>query len=268
MSKNMLPIYIQHLLDPIIQNNGFVNYTMEIKSGSKPGDGYNSEVLSIIIAEKSRDKKLKLISKACKDAKSFLFFNREVLFYTKLMPILHKFQNEANLSKTEQFSFPKCYAAIADDICTEYVILMEDICALGFHMWNKNQVTPIAHLRLVMIELGKFHGLSIAMKDLKPHEFTELKLSNDPFGTTSQTLMENIFYAFFDMAINVMKHEHHKNIIRDIKDNYGKYVKHCINSPTADHFLVLLHGKFFTNLFNDFDSVTFFVNWLILNTFR
>lgn len=246
MCTNDLPNYVEVLLKQIVQQNGFIDYSMQVKPGSRPGDGYNSKVLSVQIVENSSERKLDVVCKICNNANSYIFFNREVFFYNNLMPTLDNFQKDKKLSKTDQFlSHPKCYAAVADDIRKEYAIIMEDIRPLGFEMWDKTIITPITHLRVIMTELGKFHGLSIAMKDQKPHQFAQLKLTTDPFVTISQQYMQEIFYVYFDAAIKSLKIQKHQIMIHDIKQNYGLYVKHCVTSPTADHFLVLSHGIVF-----------------------
>lgn len=244
MCTNDLPNYVQVLLAQIVQQNGFINYSMEVRPGSRPGDGYNSKVLSVRIVEKTSERKLDIVCKTCNNANSYIFFNREVLFYNNLMPTLDDFQKEKQLSENDQFlSHPRCYASVADDIRKQYAIVMEDVRSSGFEMWDKTLITPITHLRLIMKELGKFHGLSIAMKDQKPHQFAQLKLNTDPFVTISDQYMQEIFYVYFDAAIKSLRIQEHKNMIHDIKQNYGQYVKHCITSRTTDHFLVLSHGN-------------------------
>lgn len=79
--------------------------------------------------------------------------------------------------KKDQFlSFPKCYATVANEDnedSEQYAVILEDLRPQGFKLWDKKKPTPIENARLVMRELGKFHGLSIAMKDQKPQEFSQ-----------------------------------------------------------------------------------------------
>lgn len=246
MDTKVLPSYIQVHLKQIIQENGFIDYSVHTKPGSKPGDGFNSDILGITISENSSGKRLDFVCKICRESNSYIFFEREVLFYNELMPILAKFQEEKNLSKHDQFlSYPKCYAAVADEDRNEHIVIMEDIRLQGFKMLDRAKITPIEIIRLNMREFGKLHGLSIAMKDQRPVEFAIVTRTADIYGTICQRFMEEIFHRHFDCTINSLRNENHKNIMRYIKNNYSSYVNKCINSKTSDHFLVLSHGKIY-----------------------
>lgn len=244
MSENIYLENISVLLEKIIQEIGFNDFSVHISPGSKPGDGFNSDLLSITIADNISDMKLNIVCKRCIDLNSSIFFKREVLFYNELMPLLIKFQDEKNLEKKYQFSsYSICYGATADDDRKHYVVIMEDIRVKGFEMRNRAEITPIENIRLVMSELGKFHGLSIAMKDQRPEQLKIFERASDIYGIVCDQLMHTTFYKHFDCSIKSLKNPNHQNIMRDIKNHYSSYVNNCINSKTSDKFLVLSHGK-------------------------
>lgn len=80
-----IPDYVQVILDRIVSENGFENYTIDIKQGSQIGDGFLSELSSIRITEKDGDKNLALMCKIAplsearrKEFFSKVVFDREV----------------------------------------------------------------------------------------------------------------------------------------------------------------------------------------------
>lgn len=244
MSEMKCPEYIQTLLDQIVRDNGFNNFSMHTKPGSKQCDGFNSDILSITVANNSSDKKLDIVCKTCNESNSCIFFKREISFYNELMPILAEFQREKNLLENDQFlSYPMCYAAVAHEDRKQYVIIMEDVRVQGFRMLNRDVLTPIENVRFVMREFGKFHGLSIAMKDQRPEQFATIKQTTDIFGIVGDQLMQQILHNHFDCTIKSLKNENHKKIMRDIKEHYSFHLNHCLNGETSDNFLVLSHGK-------------------------
>lgn len=253
MGSTLLPSYIQSLLDQIIEKNGIQNYSIEIKQGSQVGDGFMSELSCIKIKNNDNsEKNLEIVCKIAplnanrrKEFFSNLVFSRESYFYTKVMPAFVEFQSEKNVPTTNQFcAVPKCYAAISDDDTEQYVIMMEDLRPFGFKMWNKAKAAPIECMRLVMRELGKFHGLSIAMKDQKPKEFAEFKKLNDISQIFFQsTNMQGMFDASFDRAINALKNENHKDIMRSLKKNTLVHFQTCLNDEVTNRFGVVSHGK-------------------------
>lgn len=253
MSIIEIPKYVQVLLDQIIDENDFHNYSLEIKQGCQVGDGFLSELLSITIIENYSDKKLDIVCKIAplnknrrKEFFSNIVFDRETIFYNKLMPTFRKFQEEKNVPKEAQFrSYPKCYAALADDINEQYVIIMEDLRPQGFKMWNKAKAAPIQNIRLAMQEIGKFHGISYALKDQRPDEFAEFKklkdISRDFFQTSN---MQGMFDASFDRAIESLRNENHKDVLRSLKANTLAYFESCLNEEISGRFGVVCHGNF------------------------
>lgn len=255
MSGIVLPEYIQAILDEIIAENEFSDYSMEIKQGSETGDGFLSELSSITITENCSDKKLDLVCKIAplnrnrrKEFFSNIVFDRETTFYKKVMPRFAKFQDEKNVPKVDQFlSYPKCFAAVADDETEQYVIIMEDLRPQGFEMWNKAKPAHIENIRMTMQALGKFHGLSIAMKDQRPDEFAEFQKIKDISQLFFQSQnMQGMFDASFDRAIGSLRKEEHKNIMRELKTNTLGHFEACTKDEISSRFGVISHGEHFT----------------------
>lgn len=185
MSEKELPPSIQGLIDQICKENGFSDYSMEINPGLEVGDGYTSDILSVRICENGKEKSLNIMCKISPDNKDkALFakdaFGREIAFYEKVVLSFTKFQTEKNLSKEDQFlAFPKFYAVLTDDENLKYAIAMEDLRPQNFKLWSKAKPTSIENAKIAMRELGKFHGLSIAMKDQRSEEFSKLQQMRD-----------------------------------------------------------------------------------------
>lgn len=253
MSEIKLPGYIETMLDRIIDENGFSDYTMEIKRGSETGDGFLSELSSITILENGNtDKRLDLVCKIAplnknrrKEFFANIVFDRETTFYTKVAPTFAKFQDDKRIPTEDRFSsYPKCFAAISDDENEQYVIIMEDLRPQGFQMWNKAKPARIENLRLAMQELGKFHGLSIAMKDQRPDEFAEFQEIRDISQMFFQSQnMQTMFDASFDRAIGALRKEDHKDIMRTLKNHTLDHFEACINDETTNRFGVISHGN-------------------------
>lgn len=254
MDLGKIPDYLQEIFAKIAQENGFSDYLLEVNPGCKPGDGFLSELFRITISDNgNNNKKLELVCKMRSstennemDSFTVTAFKNEALFYGKIMPTFAKFQEEKNIPKDEHFrSLPKCYATLIDEERQRYVIVLEDLRPYGFRMWDKSKLTPIENLRLNMRELGKFHGLSIAMKDQKPNEFAIVKQAKDMLKVSFETeSITEMFKTIFDHTINSLKKEEHKNIMRNLKDNILNYVEDCLNAEKTDNLTVLCHGKF------------------------
>lgn len=256
MDVKSLPSYVYELLTKIAHENGFSGYSVYVNHCSQAGDGFTSELFRISISENKSEKKLDLVCKVApsseKHREEFVtdaLFKNEALFYNKLMPTLVKFQESKKLSKNDQFlAYPKCYGTIIDDENQRYVIILEDLRPLGFSMWNKAKPVPIEIVRLTMTELGKFHGLSFALKHQKPDEFTEFKQIRNVFREGLQR--ENIIGMFanvLEYAIQLLENEDHKTIMRHIKSNIVGYSEDCFDDKMSERFGILCHGDFWNN---------------------
>lgn len=259
MDVKNLPSYVYELLTKIAHENAFTGYSVHVNNCSLPGDGFASELFRITISETKTDKRLDLVCKVAPANKkrreeffSNVLFNNEALLYTKLMPTFAKFQENKNLSAHDQFlAYPKCYGTIIDDENERYVIILEDLRPLGFQMWNKAKPTPIENARLTMCELGKFHGLSFAMKDQRPDEFAEITQMRNIFREAFQTeKTRDMFINVLDYAILMLKNEEHKSIMIHVKNNITRYAENCFDDRASDRFGVLCHGLRFTQFFD------------------
>lgn len=254
MDSNKIPDYVKEIFANIAHENGFSDYALEVNAGCKPGDGYVSDIFCITLSNKeNHSQKLELVCKIApsnENNETDLFaataFRNEALFYAKIMPIFAKFQEEKHVPKEEQFrSFPKCFATLIDDERERYVIVLEDLRPYGFRMWDKAKLTPIENLSFTMRELGRFHGLSIALKDQNPEEFEVVKQATDMLKISFETeSIRDMFSGIFDNTIKSLKKEQHKDIMRNLKTNMVKYVETCLNEERTDGLAVLCHGKF------------------------
>lgn len=251
MSEIQLPKYVEEFLERIIAENDFSDYSKLIKSGSKEGDGMSSQLISVEISDHRQiDKKLDLVCKIEPENAFYrnelctnIVFHREAIIYNEILPLFVKFQMEKNIPKGHEFvSWAKCFVAQATD-SGESAIILEDLRSRGFKMWDKAKPSPIENTSLIMRELGKFHGLSFAIKDQRPDDFAKMKKLKDllrPLCQTKSTISE--FYATFDNAIQTIKNEDHKNILRDIKKNFFSHLEYCLNDEASNRFGVLCHG--------------------------
>lgn len=258
-----LPDYLIAILNTIAEKENLFNFTINTKPGSNVGDNFMGVLFSVVLEGKRRDKNknevvasLKLLCKLApsnpqrrKEFFSSLAFDREAYFYNNVSETFVHFQNEKGLASTDQFlSFPKCYAAIADDEKEQYVIVMEDLRPEGYEMWPKKKAVPFENISLVMKELAKFHSISFVMKDQRPKEFVKYKLLNDILIKFFESEnMKTMLDGAFDRAIKALRDPEHKKIYVDLKANTLKHFKLCLNDKLSEKFGVITHGDCWNN---------------------
>lgn len=222
MNSKELPEYAKKLLKRIAKENRFSDYLVQINDGSLPGDGFSSELFCVTMKERDSSKNLDLICKLAPSSKnhrkqfhSDVTFSSEVSLHNKFMPIFAKFQEEKLIPKRDQFlSYPKCYATLIDNENEHYSAICNRFGRSSnnwIKMWNKAKVSPVENVWLAMRDLGKFHGLSIALEDQRPQVFSEFKQMTDVFREHFKADgLRALFASTFDRVINSLKQENHR----------------------------------------------------------
>lgn len=264
MIEKMLTDYITQLLHKIAKNEGLVDYKIDTKSGSNHGDNFLGIMTAVTITgtkgqngqTKSQD--LHLICKCPpmnenrkKNFKSNLVFDREIFVYSKLLPAFVRFQREKGLSESESFlSFPKVYACETNKENDSYVLIMDDLRPKNYEMWPKEKIAPLDHQLYLMRELGKFHGISFAMKDQRPNEFDEYKQLKDTFSEIAlHGRLKSFMNRSIDRAADVLKNPVHKKMMQNFRNTYIDNVDEILNGESSKEFAIVGHGDCWNNNF-------------------
>lgn len=259
MNAAELPNFLKTILNEIVAKEGIFDYTIEVNAGCKKGDGMLSELLSVSICDKnveSSNKKLHLLCKLepanidrQRDFMTDLCFKREVNFYNKIVPILMSFQQGKLLNEIDQFNaFAKCYTAFKDQENDRYAIIMNDLRPSGFTMWDKLKPTTIQNIRLVMRTLGKFHGISFALKHQQPELFAQFQcFENVPKQFLESGQLQELMNPSYERAISVLHNVQHKEIMRKVIQKMPSLFELCLGKEASNRFGVISHGDFWNN---------------------
>lgn len=164
------------LFKEIAEQEGISDYEVEVNSASEKGDGYLGVISTVNLIKEH--KRLNLILKTAETneelrkkivvRKAYL---REIYIYNRVFPVFKNFQREHGL-RTGFNAFAKMYGSCEED-CKECLIL-ENLKEIGYTLWNRKVPMNSEHVELVFTEYGKFHALSLAMRDREPETFTEV----------------------------------------------------------------------------------------------
>ncbi|XP_018568331.1 uncharacterized protein LOC108908699 [Anoplophora glabripennis] len=160
----------------IAENENISDYLLEVSSGSVKGDGYLGIMSTVnIISER---KKLNLIIKTAETneelrkkiviRKAYL---REMFTYNKIFLEFENFQRKRNM-RNGFTAFAKIYGSCDED-CKEFLIF-ENLKEVGYKLWNRKVPMDAEHVALVFSEYGKFHAVSLAIRDQDPEMYKEL----------------------------------------------------------------------------------------------
>ena len=258
-----LPPFVLKVLDEIAISEGFLpGYEFELLPGSNHGDGFVAIMVRVVISGKKNkkfkiiDDKLKLICKVPptnevrrKQFGSLQLFEREVFMYNVMLPYFVKYQLEKGIKPDEGFfSLAKCYYACYDEAKDESVVILEDLLERGFQLPNKFKPVSYAEIRKLMITLGRFHAISLALKEQQPEQFEKFKVKDtNEIITTDKH--QPIFEMLCDEAMDTLEeHESFKREkIKKLKPNISKVMYSCIQNDEIEPYAVVNHGDCWIN---------------------
>lgn len=268
------PELLVNLIEKIAKNEGLQNHTSKISLGSEHGDGFVGILYRITIEGIKNGKnyvinlvaKMPPLNKARREQfNSVLLFEREVRLYNEILPDFVKFQQERNIKEEDGFfNIPKCYGAVHDIENDFFVIIMEDLRTSNYIMRDKLIPATYEHAKLLIVELGKLHAISFAMKDQEPERFEKCKKLKDLILESFHKGGDNVtqyFKIIIENAIQTLEphEEFKKNKIQKLKENFVKVFEECDDSINIGEFGVLIHGDCWNNnMMYKYDEVRHF----------
>lgn len=255
-----LPDFVADHLQRIAKQQGFVDgYEVKHESASKVGDSYNADLLSIkLLGYRSTNGSVDLVQNElaliCKiqpknvgrreNCGSAILFRQEVYMYKVLLPALAAFQQEHEVPADIAFTcFPKCYVAIHEEGSSDSVIILEDLRASGFEMWNKKKPTEFEIVRLLMEQIGRFHGLSIAIRHRDPEVFKNI-LNMPSILTDLATTpgLSMLLQLSFTQTLSLMDNAEDLQSVAGLATDCMKIFLDGVNAERLGNYGVLSHG--------------------------
>ncbi|KAL1378502.1 hypothetical protein pipiens_015548 [Culex pipiens pipiens] len=180
-------------------------------------------------------------------------FEREILLYAELLPALFEFQRRKGIAEEDGFfGIPKCYHTHFDGEAGEALILMENLRSRELRMLNKLEPVDYDHARLLMITLGRLHGLSFAVRDQQPELFQRIQVADILFKSikASEPLLE-MFSSALDGAISLLgpEEESARERMEALKADFVGSMDYCMDGANAEPYAVVNHGDCWVNNF-------------------
>ncbi|XP_055602305.1 uncharacterized protein LOC129751065 [Uranotaenia lowii] len=252
-----LPQALQDLLNRVALSQGFKpsGYSIQLESGSTVGDGFVGRMIRANIKESGTDRSLKAMCKVMQSNQeardrynSPLLFSKECDYYASLLPTMCRFQEEKQVPVEARFSaFPECYLSVYDEQSKEYMIALEDLRQRRFEMWDKLVPMSYENVKLVMEQLGRFHAVSLALKDQRPEVFEQFKAHRDEL--TRITGIKEFLDSMVKKSIDTLgTHEQDaRERMQKLYENFWERINACLDPKAAEPYTVLCHGDIWAN---------------------
>ncbi|XP_062716829.1 uncharacterized protein LOC109411644 [Aedes albopictus] len=248
-------IFVKHEPDLVIDS-------YEEAKGSGRGDNYTAALFRITLKgytrPKDASKKLRwertVICKRLPDCKikreafkSEALFRNEVEFYNCIMPEFIAFQKRKTKDVSHIFmAVPRCYLAQND------LVMLEDLRVRRFTMPDRQAGLGMEQMKAILVELSKFHAVSLAYKMQHPNEFKRLtsKISEGIFTKENTEWYRNYYEILTKNALQMVT-----QTIPDQKEYLAKmkgFLDNCFGNlvelvSRKSKLSVICHGDCWTN---------------------
>lgn len=271
MTTTTLPKDVMQLLRKVATEKGLRNITINVAAGSNHADGFLGIISRVSIVgqrENGDTTELSLIAKLPPTSEvrreqfgSNAVFAREIVAYTKYLPLIDEFQKSRGFTRENGFfTYPKCYGIIDEPETHNYALILEDMKEKNYELWNKLRVIDVDHVTLIIKQMAKMHGISFALRDQRPKDFKPFTMLNDIMvanmtaENTSQFLGLSIDLAV--KSLDAVSDKHLVSKMEQLKTNFGKHLHDCVPSE-GDSFAIIGHGDCWSNnMMFVYDTVT------------
>lgn len=264
-----LPSYLLAELKIIADKEQFIEFKIEPSDNSTlHGTGQLGSIVSVTITGKVKKSEKEIVFQKipliCKILPSNVqqcdmfdldsVFKREAYMYNTILPLMVDFQKKHGLTKEAGFfAFPKCYAAVGNMEKKNFVIIMEDIRAKGYRLWDKFKPMDLDYLNAIFKALGRLHALSFALRQKNPEVFEKLKQLDDPMGRSNEqnakTNLLDVYMTSYQRCSKMFVDDDELLAgMEKLKNNFENILyKRCEPLNAAEPYGVVLHGDCWNN---------------------
>lgn len=248
--------FVNARLNDIAREEGLTEgFALEVSRGAACGD-----ILRVVMrgprnrrpASKSLIVKIPPQDEWATHLNSISLFSAEVRAYEHLLTTFVQFQRDKGISPADGFyNVSKCYSIACDNDRGRYVLIMEDLRDSGYTMLDQLAPVDIAHGRLVARELGRFHGVSMALSDQRPDVFEPYAQHGNIFlrDLEKRSGVREMYETALREAVDVLEDQDKalKRKLQSVSQNFMAHMRACLHSKLDEPMRVIAHGDFWNN---------------------
>ena len=236
--------------------------SFEIKDFTKKGDNYACVITSVVVTyvDAGKDENVTYVVKLnpCRsedfEAISTVLFEKEIGFYTTLLPLLN---SELSRADEKKLRVPTCYHYV--NTANDEVIYLEDLRQLGYKMLDRKKGLDKEHTELILTELGRFHAASSLLMSRGEFQgediFNKLPILIEAFDGMNDENSKFNFKTYLPMLMDMAKHiamrsEGYEKLVPYFSDKRELAADMLMEQfNVTDQFKVICHGDCWNNNF-------------------
>ncbi|XP_053670922.1 uncharacterized protein LOC128721220 [Anopheles nili] len=252
-----IPDYVRDALANVANKLGFTSEQYTVDYDFRAGE-HNRSIVSVFYRVTFREEPRE-VTVLCKvpppeaDDVMLALFEREVFVYGKLLPAFEQFQRNrlqesVNVEEELVYFGPVCYHAHCDAKKREAIIVLEDVRPRGFSNRHKFEPLDYDHARLAMVQLGRFHATSLALKKQQPELFEQYRYMGDVTGERVLAMggFEQAMEQAFENAsatLNANDESKREKLAR-LRGSFVEELQNIGDTALSEPFCVVCHGDY------------------------
>jgi thiamine kinase-like enzyme len=250
---------IKSWLKTVLEKENLKDISVDDLATPGKGDGYLGDIVFASVSGRTQEESTKIYdlvlkcskrSQALRETSSLVqIFMNEIFVYRELFPSFANFEKEKKVEDPFN-SVAKCYGSFVGDNIE--VIVLENLKKIGYDLWPKNKPLTRSHIELVIKEYGKYHAISVAMREQQPDTFQKLVDISEQ-NINKLTGFDSIDVAFrscIEESYELLKNDIDEEILlkwRNFKDQVKSLYEDVNKSVTG--LKVITHGDCWNNNF-------------------
>ncbi|XP_028175286.1 uncharacterized protein LOC114363687 [Ostrinia furnacalis] len=245
--KELNPVVRQNIKQ-IINKEGFVTYTVNVKDVTTNGANYLGTLQTVTVSGKTKDgdKELHLFLKNIINEVGRLSvlnvseaYLKEGFCYKELFKIFETIEDKYNIPQEKRLNTVKGYSETNSE-----VIILDDVSKMGYKAYNRFGVMTKKIAELAFEQLAKLHAMSFIIRKEYPKYFeNKIKSLNTLFNINSE--FENHLRNTCNKAMETLEGDA-KAKLRDfcpkMVEKYSNYIK-----IAPEEAVCITHGDFQPN---------------------
>lgn len=247
--------FIEEALHSREEYEGVSVVDSKVQLAAGKGDNYTSVINRVTIQFKRKNndettettsliiKSLSSIEIMAKFLSDFKVFEKETAIYQVTIPAMFRLLRQHDEGRQIHCLTPFCYKT-----SRPHTLILEDLMTSGFKMADRRARLDLAHCKMTVKNLARFHAMSLALYDEDPTSMDEY--SEKVYNDTSREMMMNFITSAINALANVVERwpgfekygDKFRRLLPTIWDRMMEIVK-----PKPNSLSVLNHGDCWVN---------------------
>lgn len=245
---------VQIVVKDIADELNITDYEIDFQKQEFTGDNFLGEIVRVKINSINYNNPFKPINLILKLAPQssvtrnglpiISFYENEILFYTNIVPIIEKLQEEQDVPINDSISFPKFYRGILEEF--KELMVLTDLSPEGYILRDKKLPLDYEHLTMIIQNLARLHAASFFLKEKDPEVFKKCS-QHLPKTMNYGENFAKMIVIMAEKVLPLITDQTNKSKFKFFVDGVAQNVHNYLDASLTEPYNVICHGDAWNN---------------------